>query len=86
MMRGLTPAMAPPWAFAIGVRPYFSAASLVARVSVAAPSFTPEEFPAVTVLSELTKDLSLAKISGDVSGRGCSSSVTIIGSPFRWGI
>ena len=49
MMRGATPAVAPPRIWAIGVRPYFLAAASDAMISAAAPSLTPDALPAVTV-------------------------------------
>ncbi len=42
MMRGATPAAAPPRMRAIGVRPYFFTAASEATISAAAPSLTPE--------------------------------------------
>jgi len=81
-LRGGTPAVAAPTTRASGFRPYFSSAASEATSSAAAPSFTPEALPAVTV-PPLRKGVgSFASFSSVVS-RGCSSFATTIGSPLR---
>ena len=79
MMRGATPAVAPPSMRAIGVRPYFLAAASEATISAAAPSLTPEALPAVTVPPSRNGVGSLASVSTVVPARGCSSLATTIG-------
>ena len=59
MIRGGTPATAPPTIRARGVRPLRFAASSVATIRAAAPSLTPEALPAVTVPSGRTIGFSL---------------------------
>ena len=86
MMRGATPAAAPPRMRAIGVRPYFFTAASEAMISAAAPSLTPEALPAVTVPPWRNGVGSLASASSVVSARGCSSLSTTTGSPLRCGI
>ncbi len=49
------------------------------------PSFTPEALPAVTVPFSFTMGFSFASASMEVS-RGCSSTDTMVGSPFLEGI
>ena len=53
---GSTPVVAHEDIFAIGLRNFFSASSLVIITIAAAPSFKPDEFPAVTVPSFLNTD------------------------------
>ena len=69
MMRGGTPATAPPRMRARGVRPLRLAASSEAMISAAAPSLTPDALPAVTVPSLRTIGFSLASVSRLVSAR-----------------
>ena len=83
MMRGATPAVAPPIMRAIGVRPCFFAASSEAMIKAAAPSLTPDALPAVTVPSFLNGVPSLDNFSTVVPARGCSSLSIIIASPLR---
>ena len=52
--------------------------------TAAAPSFSPEELPAVTVPPGLKAGRRRARVSAVVSGRGCSSTSTMTGSPFFW--
>ncbi|MNY44539.1 hypothetical protein D3C86_1795740 [compost metagenome] len=70
-----------PSTLARGLRPYLATASAEARIIAAAPSLMPEALPAVTVLPSPLTGLSLARASGVVSGRGCSSLATTV-SPF----
>ena len=79
MMRGATPAVAPPRMRAIGVRPYFLAAASEAMISAAAPSLTPDALPAVTVPPSRNGVGSLASASTVVPARGCSSLATTTG-------
>jgi hypothetical protein len=58
----------------------------LAMISAAAPSLTPDALPAVTEPPARNGALSLASCSSVVSGRGCSSVSTTIGSPLRRGI
>jgi len=61
---------------------------LLALISItaAAPSFSAEALPAVTLPSFLNAGLSLARASAVVPGRGCSSVAKVRGAPLRWGI
>ncbi len=87
MMRGGTPAVAPPRMRAIGVRPCFFAAASEAMISAAAPSLTPEALPAVTVPPSAKSGLQLRRAPPCVvPARGCSSLSTTSGSPLRCGI
>ena len=79
--RGATPAVASPRMRARGTRPKRFALSSSAIRSAAAPSFTPDALPAVTLPSGRTTPFSFASASMLVS-RGCSSCDTTIGSPF----
>src|SRR5690625_6109284 len=54
IMRGATPAKAIPSTRARGVKPFFSACSLEAKITAQAPSLTPEALPAVMVPSGRT--------------------------------
>ena len=82
MMRGATPAVAIATTRARGVRPCLFAAASEAMISAAAPSFTPEALPAVTVPPCLRNGVgSLASASSVVSPRGCSSWSTGPGRP-----
>ncbi len=84
--RGATPAACIVTTRTLGSRPCACAAAPEARSTAAAPSFTPEEFPAVTDRSGPFTPFRRASLSAVVSGRGCSSRARITGSPFRWGI
>ncbi len=85
MIRGGTPAMAPPRMRAMGVRPCLFAAASEAMIRAAAPSLTPEALPAVTVpLGKSAR--SLPSVSKVVPARGCSSVSTTMGSPFFCGM
>src|ERR1041385_2591447 len=83
MMRGSTPAAATATTRALGVRPSSSTALSDATSSAHAPSLSPLEFPAVTdpLPSPRNAGLSLARISGVVSGRMPSSSQKIASGP-----
>ncbi len=85
MQSGSTPATAVPTIRAIGAKPSRSARSRPTTSRAAAPSFRPEELPAVTVPSVLKAGRSAASFSASVSGRGCSSVSTTIAGPFRCG-
>ena len=78
-VRGGTAAEASPRMRARGVRPCFFTAASDARISAAAPSFTPDALPAVTVPGLRTIGFSFARPSNVVSGRGCSSLSTTTG-------
>jgi hypothetical protein len=69
MIRGGTPATAPPSTRARGVRPLRLAASSLAMTIAAAPSLTPEALPAVTVPSAERSGFSLASASRLVCAR-----------------
>src|SRR5881392_1645864 len=84
IIRGATPAAAMLMTRANGCKPYLSSAAADASKRTQAPSFIPEALPAVMVLSAPSSGLSLARCSGVMLGRGCSSSLTVIISlPFR---
>ena len=86
MVRGGTPAAAEATTRARGFRPRAAARSALIKSSAAAPSFRPEELPAVTVPPSLRKaGLRRASDSTVVSRRGRSSVVTSSGSPFFCG-
>ena len=70
MTRGATPAADMPTTRAIGVRPCADALASDAISSAAAPSFTPEALPAVTVLSAPLMPRSLPRLSPSVPGAG----------------
>ena len=78
---GSTPATAMLTIFAIGCKLYFLTASSLANNIAAAPSFIPEEFPAVTVPSFIKAGFNCASFSMVVL-RGCSSISKIIFSLF----
>ena len=80
MMRGGTPADAMPVMRARGVRPCAFTAASDAMIIAAAPSFTPDALPAVTVPGSRNGVFSLARPSSVVSGRGCSSASTFTGT------
>ena len=85
MTRGATPATAPARIRARGTMPAASPAAREPIISAAAPSFTPEAFPAV-MMPPSTIAGSFANFSAVVPARGCSSSLTISGSFLRpWG-
>ena len=73
ILRGSTPATADVTTRAMGVHEFLSSASAEAMSTADAPSFKPEEFPAVTVPSDSKAGPSLASFSKLVSGRGGSS-------------
>lgn len=79
---GSTPAVAHEAILAIGFMPLFSASDLCISKTAAAPSFSPEALPAVTVPSFLKAGLRLARDSMVAPKRGCSS-FSIIISPLR---
>ena len=84
---GSTPTTALEIIFANGFKLYFFTASSLAKIMAAAPSFKPEEFPAVTLPPSFLKaGLSFANLSKVVSGFTNSSSEKIFGSPFFCGI
>jgi len=82
---GSTPATAVATIRAMGSAPRAAARSSEATARAAAPSLMPEALPAVTVPSSRKTGGSLARISSVVPGRGCSSTSTSSGSPFRFG-
>ena len=86
MIRGSTPTTEEVTIFAKGLRLYCSTASPEATITVAAPSFNPEAFPAVTDPSFLKAGRNLANDSKVEFGRINSSSEKIIGSFLRCGI
>ena len=81
-MRGSTPATAEPTILTNGFNLYSLIALLDAINNAAAPSFNPDELPAVTEPSFLKAGLKLPKISIVVFGRINSSFSKRIGSPF----
>ena len=72
MMRGSTPTTAVPTIRASGLRSYLDKAASDAMIKAAAPSLTPEEFPAVTEPFLRKGVARFASLSSGVS-RGCSS-------------
>src|SRR5271156_5716642 len=83
---GSTPLTACATMRAIGCLPKRAAFFSLVTITAAAPSFVPGAFPAVTVPSFLNAGFSLARISSEVSSRGDSSILIMIGSPFFCGI
>ena len=81
--RGGTPATADATTRARGVRPCRAPPASEATMSAAAPSLMPDALPAVIVPSARVIGTSRASASSVVSGRGCSSAVTV-DAPFRW--
>ena len=77
MTSGSTPANAKVTSRALIVRPSSSAFSSLARSAAVAPSFKPEEFPAVTRPAGRNGVFNPAKPSSVVVGRGGSSIVAI---------
>ena len=71
--RGSTPATALPTNVPSGSAPSSCALSSDAITSAAAPSFSPDELPAVTVPFVRNAGFSVASFSALVVGRGCSS-------------
>ena len=69
-----------------GIRPWALTAAALAMMSAAALSLTPLALPAVTVPFSRNGVGSLASCSSVVAGRGCSSQLTLTGSPLRCGI
>ena len=86
IIRGSTPAVAIVNKRARGVSPNLLAAASDANRRAQAPSFTPAALPAVTVPPSRNGAGSFAKPSIVVSGRGCSSRSTMMGSLLRWGM
>ena len=76
-----------PWdpITASGVRPSSSAFRRLMTTTAAAPSEICDELPAVMVPSLANAGRSLPRPSAVVSARMPSSSVTMMGSPLRWG-
>ena len=72
IIEGSTPATAILFIFAMGTRPNFNIAASLANNIAAAPSFMPEEFPAVTVPSFAKAGFSCPSFSM-LDKRGCSS-------------
>ena len=70
---GLTPHCAHDVILAIGINFFLFAVFPFIMVTAAAPSFNPEEFPAVTVPFSLKTVLRFANFSKFVSSLGCSS-------------
>ena len=83
IIAGSTPAEAAAAIRARGVNPWAFTASASARISAAAPSFTPDALPAVTVPSARNGVANLANCSLVVVGRGCSSLSTNVTAPLR---
>jgi len=83
MILGSTPTTAELTILAKGLRLYFFTASPDAIIVAAAPSFNPEEFPAVTLPSFLKAALSLANPSAELCGFTNSSLAKMIGSFYR---
>src|SRR5438046_1354966 len=71
------PAAAPPTMRTIAFSPSASARSSLMTSTAAAPSFSPDELPAVTVPPFRKTGGSFASASNDVSGRGPSSRLRI---------
>ena len=86
MMRGSTPTTAELTIFAKGFKLYFLTASAEATNTAAAPSFKPDEFPAVTLPSFRNAPRNLIRPSIDVLGLTNSSLPKTTGSPLRCGI
>ena len=82
IMRGATPAVAEATKRARGFKPYSRTAASDASSSAAAPSFTPDALPAVTVPSGFTIGFKPANPVSVVSGRECSSAATSSAGPF----
>ena len=87
---GSTPATAEATKRASGARPRRASPAAEARRTAAAPSFSPEELPAVTVPPVFSPDFppdlrnagaSAARSAAVVDGRGCSSTSTRRGAP-----
>ena len=84
---GSTPAVAQATTLALIVNPCCFAASSLAIIIAAAPSFTPLAFPGVTLPPSFLKGVgNLESASKVVSGLGCSSLFTIVTSPLLPGI
>ena len=62
-----------------------SAAERLATTNAAAPSEICDEFPAVSVPSEVKALRSLANLSAVIPGRMPSSAAMVTGLPRRWG-
>ena len=85
MTRGSTPAAAQERMRTSGLRPRLAAFSALINTNPAAPSFIPEEFPAVTEPPSRKTGFKRARVSGVVSRRGRSSRLTMIDDAFLWG-
>ena len=80
IIAGSTPADAIETIFANGVKEYSFTAFSLANNKEAAPSFIPDEFPAVTVPSFLNAGFNTASLSKEVF-LGCSSTITQLINP-----
>ncbi len=80
--RGSTPAVAIATIRVRGTSPCASAIFSLATISAAAPSLTPEAFPAVIAPFLRNGVLSPASCSSVVSARGCSSAQNSVTAPF----
>ena len=85
MVLGGTPAAAEVIIRAKGFKLSWEALSAFITSNAAAPSFNPEEFPAVTVPSFRNAGFNRDNASIEVSRRGLSSVSTVSGSFFRRG-
>ena len=85
IMRGSMPEAPEATQRASGFRPSSRAFSALISSRAAAPSFSPEELPAVTVPFLRKAGFSRARASSEVSRRGRSSTQTMTGSPFFCG-
>ena len=85
IIAGSTPALAWPARRARIGRPSWLARASLINITAAAPSFSAEALPAVTVPSFLKAARRPPRDSAVVSPRGCSSVSTIFGSPLRCG-
>src|SRR5579875_2248692 len=83
---GSTPLVACATMRARGCLPSFAATRSLVTTSAAAPSLVPGALPAVTVPSFLNAGLRRARASREVSSRGDSSDLMMIGAPFFCGI
>ena len=73
---GLTPECEYPNIFALTFNPFDFAAAVVLRTNAAAPSFKPDELPAVTVPFSIKTEFKPLRLSASVSF-GCSSTLNI---------
>ena len=86
MTDGSTPATEVATTRASGFSPSARARPASITRRAAAPSLMPDAFPAVTLPPSINAGRSFARLAAFVSGRGCSSLSTEIGSPLRCGI